>query len=74
MTSSTKISIFCYSGCRRDFDIPYKILSLYGFSATPMKKHVLSFFPALIILLAACAQVQPITPSDRPCAAVQEGV
>ena len=39
-----------------------------------MKKHVLSFFPALMILLAACAQVQPVTPSDRPCAAVQEGV
>ena len=39
-----------------------------------MKKHVLSFFPALIILLAACAQVQPVTPTDRPCAAVQEGV
>ena len=39
-----------------------------------MKKHVLSFFPALLILLAACEQVQPVTPTDRPCAAVQEGV
>ena len=39
-----------------------------------MKNLVRSFFPALMILMAACAQVQPVTPTDRPCAAVQEGV
>lgn len=42
-----------------------------------MKNHFPPQFPALltaVILLAACRQTQPISPSDRSCAAVQEGV
>ncbi|MBO6097270.1 MAG: hypothetical protein J6P56_08180, partial [Bacteroidales bacterium] len=42
-----------------------------------MKNHIPPLFPALltaVILLAACHQAQPISPTDRPCAAVQEGV
>ena len=39
-----------------------------------MKLHLRPFFPALLILLAACTQVQPVAPTDRPCAAVQEGI